>query len=171
MTLLKYLAVALAAVAVVLLATTWLPPSSRPKPAALDGIPVGELASSQPQPSIGLLAPFPTWAPLPDRGRVIGAEVLPPQPPWGASALALIKIDDDADRFMAGYRPRLAARGFEVRRLQVPVGSPSDVHGAQFQSDDGRGGHVVYITFRGDSATRLVQLNFWSPPAPPAVTP
>lgn len=137
----------------------------RPTP-TLTGIPIAELASGRPHPSIGLGGPFPTWAPLPEKGLVTGAEVAAPQPPWGASAVAMVKIDDDVDHFMAGYGQRLAASGFRVRRVPIEIGPAFNRPEAQFQSDDRDGGHVVYITFRGDSAVQYVQLTYWSPPAP-----
>ena len=129
------------------------------------GLPIGDLARGRIEPSIGLGAPFPAWAPLPEKGLVTGAETAAPRPPWGASAVAMVKIDEDVEPYMADYRQRLAAKGFRVRRLPAQPGLIVDRPQAQFQSDD-RDGHVIYITFRGDSAVRFVQLTYWSPPAP-----
>ena len=147
-----------------LLLATWRQANLRPK-RTFTGIPIADLARSRIEPSIGLDAPFPTWAPLPEKGLVTGAETAAPRPPWGASAVAMVKIDEDVEPYMADYRQRLAAKGFRVRRLPTQPGLIVDRPQAQFQSDD-RDGHVVYITFRGDSAVRFVQLTYWSPPAP-----
>src|SRR5579863_970827 len=152
-------ALAAAVLGVVVLAA-WRLTDVLPAP-VIAGIPIGDLARGQPHPSIGLGGPFPAWAPLPDKGLVTGAEIAAPRAPWGASAVAMVKIDDDVDHFMAGYGPRLAASGFRVRRLTTPIGLLIDRPEAQFQADDRQGGHVVYITFLGDARARYVQLTYW----------
>ena len=99
-----------------------------------------------------------------------GAEVLPPQPPWGASAVIMMRIDESYDAFTAGYRRRLAERGFELKPIPIQPNLVIDAPLAQFQAEEKAGGHIVYVTYRGDSRARYVQLTYWSPPSPPLAT-
>jgi hypothetical protein len=131
------------------------------------GVPIDRIALGETDPHIGLGTPFPAWAPLPERGQVTGAEVLPPQPPWGASAVIMMRIDESYDTFTAGYRRRLAERGFELKPIPIQPHLVIDAPLAQFQADEKAGGHIVYVTYRGDARARYVQLTYWSPPSPP----
>jgi len=141
-----------------------LPPAARSPPA---GVPIDRISRGETDPQIGLAEPFPAWAPLPERGHVTGAEVLPPQPPWGASAVILMRIDEGFDAFTAGYGRRLADRGFDLRRIPIQPNLVIDAPLAQFEADEKAGGHVVYVTYRGDARARYVQLTYWSAPSPP----
>jgi hypothetical protein len=141
------------------------PPSGTGSPSA--GVPIDRIARGETDPQMGLGAPFPAWAPLPERGQVTGAEVLPPQPPWGASAVILMRIDERYDAFTAAYRRRLAERGFELKPIPIQPNLVIDAPLAQFQADEKAGGHIVYVTYRGDARARYVQLTYWSPPSPP----
>jgi hypothetical protein len=132
------------------------------------GVPIERIASGEINPVIGLGAPFPSWAPLPERGWVTGAEVLRPQPPWGASAVIMMRIDESYDAFTAGYRRRLAERGFTLKPIPIQPNLVIDAPLAQFEAkENSGGGHVVYVTYRGDRRARYVQLTYWSPPSPP----
>jgi hypothetical protein len=139
------------------------PPTARP---ALRSVPIDAIAHGQPAPQIGLTGPFPDWAPLPPRGRVIGAALYPPQPPYGAAAVAMVVIDDSFDAFTAAYSRQLAARGFELRASPMPFNLGIDRPHAVYEADELHGGHVVYVTLRNGGDFRLAQLTFWSPPAP-----
>ena len=130
-------------------------------------VPIDRIARGETDPKIGLGTPFPAWAPLPERGQVTGAEVLPPQPPWGASAVIMMHIDETYDAFTAGYRRRLAERGFELKPIPIQPNLVIDAPLAQFQANEKAGGHIVYVTYRGDARARYVQLTYWSPPSPP----
>jgi len=143
-----------------------LPPGAD---SSAEGVPIDRIARGEIDPRIGLGAPFPTWAPLPERGQVTGAEVLPPQPPWGASAVIMMRIDESYDAFTASYRRRLDERGFELRSIPIQPNLVIDAPLAQFEADEKQGGHIVYVTYRGDNRARYVQLTFWSPPSPPPV--
>ncbi len=130
------------------------------------GVPIAAIASGQPAPRVGLIGPFPAWAPLPGRGLVVGAELFRPQPPYGASAVIMLVLDDSFDGFAAAYGQRLAQAGFVMRRLPIGPNLIIDRPVAQFEADERQGGHVVYVTFRGNAQMRYVQLTFWAPPAP-----
>jgi hypothetical protein len=130
------------------------------------GVSIDRIARGETDPQIGLGAPFPAWAPLPQRGQVTGAEVLPPQPPWGASAVIMMRIDETYDAFTVGYRRRLAERGFELKPIPIQPNLVIDAPLAQFQADETAGGHVVYVTYRGGARARYVQLTYLSPPSP-----
>jgi hypothetical protein len=140
-------------------------PSGAGSPPA--GVSIDRIAHGETDPQIGLGAPFPAWAPLPERGQVTGAEVLPTQPPWGASAVIMMRIDESYDAFTASYRRRLAERGFELKPIPIQPNLVIDAPLAQFQADEESGGHIVYVTYRGDARARYVQLTYWSPPSPP----
>jgi hypothetical protein len=138
-------------------------PAPRP---ALRSVPIEAIAHGRPAPQIGLTGPFPEWAPLPPRGRVIGAELFAPQPPYGAAAVAMVVIDDSFEDFAAAYRVQLAARGFEMRASPMPFNLGVDRPHAVYEADEIKGGHVVYVTLRSGGDVRVAQLTFWSPPAP-----
>ena len=127
---------------------------------------MAQIAAGKTAPQIGLAAPFPDWAPLPERGEVIGAEVLPPQPPWGASALMMVRIDETFPGFIAGNRPRLAERGYDLKQVPNPPNLIVDAPVATYEADEQAGGHVAYETLRGTPAARYAQLTFWAPPSP-----
>jgi len=129
------------------------------------GVPIAAIASGQPAPRIGLIGPFPAWAPLPGRGLVVGAELSGPRPPYGAAAMIMLVIDDSFDAFAAAYGRRLTQAGFVMRRIPIGASLVIDRPVAQFEADEREGGHVVYVTFRGDAQMRYVQLTFWAPPA------
>ena len=135
---------------------------SRSATVSIDRLSRGETA-----PQIGLTTPFPAWAPLPERGQVAGADVLPPQPPWGASAEIMMRIDEGYAAFTTGYRQKLSERGFELKPIPIQPNLVIDAPLAQFRADEKAGGHVVYVTYRGDARARYVQLTYWSPPSPP----
>jgi hypothetical protein len=136
-------------------------PPPAPKP-----VPIEAIAGGEAMPQIGLAGPFPGWAPLPDKGLVTGAEIARAQPPYGASAVLMLKTDETWDAFLSGYRRRLDQRGYSLRRMPIQPNLIVDAPVAQYQADERQGGHVVYVTFRGDKTTRYVQLTYWSPPAP-----
>jgi hypothetical protein len=156
------LAIVIAAAALASCARAF-PPGAGSPPAA---VPIERIARGETDPKIGLGAPFPTWAPLPERGLVTGAEVLRPQPPWGASAVIMMRIDESYAAFTAAYRRRLSERGFDLRPIPIQPNLVIDAPLAQFQADETAGGHVVYVTYRGDARVRYVQLTYWSPLAP-----
>lgn len=81
------------------------------------GVPVADLVRAQPQ--IGLAAPFPDWGPLPGEGLAVGAELVRPQPPYGAAAVVMLKIKSSYDAFTAAYRRRLADRGYALRSVPI----------------------------------------------------
>jgi hypothetical protein len=130
------------------------------------GLPVGELARTAAAPQIGLAGPFPAWAPLPDRGLVTGAELFAPHPPYGGGAVAMIRIEESFDGFTAAYRRTLVQRGYDLQRIPTQFNLVIDRPYAQFEADEAKGGHVIYVTLRGDSAVRYAQLTFYAPPAP-----
>ena len=134
---------------------------------SLPGVPIDRIARGETDPRIGLGTPFPAWAPLRERGQVIGADVLPPQPPWGASAEIMMRTDESYDAFTTGYRRRLAERGFELKPIPIQPNLAVNAAVAQFRAAEKAGGHVVYVTYRGDTHARYVQLTYWSPPSPP----
>ena len=139
-------------------------PSLPPTP---KGVPIADIAAGKTLPQIGLVGSFPTWAPLPPRGTAVGAEVVRPQPPYGAAAELMLRLDSDSfDAFTATYRDVLERRGFTMRALPEPPNLGVDRPVASYEADEAQGGHVVYVTLRGDSRSRYVQLTFWSPPAP-----
>lgn len=127
------------------------------------GIPVEKIANGRVAPQVGLVAPLPSWIPLPEHGRVIGAGVYPPQPPWGAAAVVMLQIEQPADSFVAAYRKRLDQAGFAMRRTPIPANVIIDAADSAYEADERRGGHVVYVTMR---KTCYAQLTFWSPLAP-----
>ena len=137
-----------------------LPPPS-------EGVPVGEIAKGQPLPQIGLTGPFPAWAPLPDGGTATGAEITPPQPPYGAAAVLMLKIDSDYPTFQAAYARRLAEHGFTLNPIPIQPNLGVDRPVAQFEAPEKNGAHVIYVTYRGGASTRYVQLTYWTTPAPP----
>jgi hypothetical protein len=130
------------------------------------GVPIDVIARGQSAPQIGLGGPFPDWAPLPPRGWVIGAELFGPQPPYGPAAVAMIQIDESFDAFTAAYGRLLAQRGFAMRASPMPFNLVVDRPHAVYEADEIHGGHVVYVTLRGNRDVRFAQLTFWSPPAP-----
>jgi hypothetical protein len=130
------------------------------------GVPMSDIAAGKVAPQVGLGAPFPDWAPLPERGDVIGAEVVAPQPPYGAAAVLMVHIDESFPGFVAAYRVRLAARGFDLRQTHIPPNLGIDAAVAAYEADERQGGHIVYVTLRGTPAARFAQLTFWAPPAP-----
>jgi hypothetical protein len=154
---------ALVWLAVLALAACSQAPVRRPP---LVSVPVAVIAAGKPAPQIGLTRPFPAWAPLPPRGRVIGAGLYPPQPPYGPAAVAMILLDDSFDDFTAAYRQQLAGRGFALRASPMPPNLIIDRPHAVYEADETQGGRVIYVTLRGGGALRVAQLTFWSPPAP-----
>ena len=139
---------------------------SGPRP-TLRSVPIETIAAGRPAPEIGLIAPFPAWAPLPPRGRVIGAALYPPQPPYGPAAVAMVAIDDSFDGFAEAYGQLLKRRGFDMRSSPMPPNLGIDRPHAVYEADEAGGGHVVYVTLRGGGGDlRVAQLTFWSPPAP-----
>jgi hypothetical protein len=159
-----WLAIALVAVVIVVTLTlSRVRPARTPEPR---GVPVADLARGEPMPRIGLIGPFPSWAPLPNEGLVTGAELFRPQPPYGPAAVAMISIGSSFNTFEAAYRRRLDERGFAMKAIPIQRNLIIDRPVAQFEADERQGGHVVYITFRGDVRVRYVQLTFWAPPAP-----
>ena len=131
------------------------------------GVPVGEIAKGRPAPQIGLAGAFPAWAPLPDDGTAIGAETVPPQPPYGDAAVLMLKIDSDYPTFQAAYARRLAERGFTLNPVPIQPNLGVDRPAAQFEAPEKNGAHVIYVTYRGGASTRYVQLTYWTTPAPP----
>ena len=69
---------ALLAAALLVLWRALAPASISPMPR---GIPIEKIAGGRPAPQIGLVVSLPTSIPLPQKGRVIGAGLYPPQPP------------------------------------------------------------------------------------------
>ena len=130
------------------------------------GVPMSQIAGGRPAPQIGLAAPFPDWAPLPEQGDVIGAELVAPQPPYGAAAVMMVHIDESFPAFVAAYRARLAARGFGLEQTPIPPNLGVDAAVAAYEADERQGGHIVYVTLRGTPPARYAQLTFWAPPAP-----
>lgn len=132
-------------------------------PPMVRGIPIEKIANGRSAPQIGLIAPLPTWIPLPKRGRAIGAGLYPPQPPWGAAAVVMLRIEEPADVFVSAYRRRLDEAGFAMHQIPIPPNLFVDAADSAFEADERRGGHVVYVTMR---RAHYAQLTFWSPPAP-----
>ncbi len=98
---------------------------------------------------------------------MIGAALYPPQPPYGAAAVAMVAIDDSFEDFAAAYGQLLKARGFDMRSSPMPPNLGIDRPYAVYEADEVNGGHVVYVTLRGGGGVlRVAQLTFWSPPAP-----
>lgn len=114
----------------------------------------------------GQHATLPEWIVLPETGRIITSGVYPPQPPYGAAASATLMIDETTEAFAAAYEARLTQADFVVRRLPARFNAAFDEPDLQFEADERRGGHVVYVAFRHTFAARFVQLTFWDPPAP-----
>jgi hypothetical protein len=138
----------------------FMPPAVPPK---VNTVAIERIANGKIAPQVGLLSPLPAWIPLPLKGRVIGAETLPPQPPWGASAVVMLQLEQPADDFVAAYRQRLDRAGFPTRRIPIPANLIIDAADSAFEGDERNGGHAVFITMR---KTHYAQLTFWSPPVP-----
>jgi len=141
--------------------TTGILPDGIPK-----GIPVAELDPASPHPEIGLIAPLPSWIPLPDSGNVISAGVYPPQPPYGAAAVVMVSTDLSSKDFAAGYGRRLDGAGFAMRQIPNPPNLVIDAPELSFEADERKGGRVVYVTMRNGFGVRVAQLTFWDVPAP-----
>jgi len=133
----------------------------QPKP-----VPISEIAAGKAEPQIGLGQPFPDWAPLPERGEVTGAEVVRPQPPYGAAAVLMVRIDESFPAFVAAYRARLAERGFRLEQIRNPPNLIIDAPVATYEADEQDGGHAVFVTLRGAAAARYAQLTIWTAPVP-----
>jgi hypothetical protein len=161
MRILAVIGVVLAYVAVVLLQgrTTRLP--APPK-----GVPVSSIANGKTQASIGLVSPLPEWIPLPDSGTVTGAGVYRPQPPYGAAAVVMLKMDRPAAAFVAAYARRLAAAGFPMRRIPNPPNLVIDAPWATYEAVDRKSGNAVFVTIRSLWEPHFAQLTFWNPPVP-----
>jgi hypothetical protein len=127
------------------------------------GIPIAVIAGGRVEPRIGLMAPLPRWMPLPDRGLVIGAGIYPPQPPFGAAAVVMLKLDESQEAFAASYAKQLEHDGFSVRRLPTPFNLIVDRPDGQFEANERKSGRAIYVTLR---ATHFAQLTFWDSPAP-----
>jgi hypothetical protein len=127
------------------------------------GIPIAMIAGGRLQPQIGLVSPLPRWMALPDRGLVVGAGTYPPQPPFGASATVMLKLDESQQEFTASYLRQLERAGFAVRHLPTPFNLLVDRPGDLFEADERKGARAIYVTLR---ATHFVQLTFWDSPAP-----
>ena len=157
-----------APLALAMIAGLGLAACDEPKPPPMPkGVPVSDIASGKVLPQIGLIAPFPSWAPLPPQGTVIGAEVVRPQPPYGAAAELMLRLDTESyDGFIVAYRAVLDRRGFSMRAAPEPSNVGIDRPVATYEADETQGGHVVYVTLRGAARQRYAQLTFWSPPAP-----
>jgi hypothetical protein len=134
-----------------------------PVPPKVNTVAIEEIANGKVAPQIGMMRPLPTWIPLPLKGRVIGAGTYPPQPPWGASAVVMLRLEQPANDFLAAYRQRLDRAGFSTRRIPIPPNLIIDAADSAFEADERKGGHAVFITMR---RTHYAQLTFWSPPIP-----
>jgi hypothetical protein len=157
------LAFAIVAGIVVAMLVLWRVAAPASVPPISRGISVEKIGNGRIAPEIGLAAPLPTWIPLPRKGRVIGAGLYPPQPPWGAAAVVMLQIEEPANSFVAAYRKRLDQAGFAMRQIPIPPNLIVDAADSAYEADERSGGHVVYVTMR---RTRYAQLTFWSPPAP-----
>jgi hypothetical protein len=146
------------AAAIVLWRGTAAPDLSIPR-----GIPIAMIAGGRLEPQIGLVAPLPRWMPLPDRGLVVGAGTYPPQPPFGAAATVMLKLDESQKEFTTSYLKQLERAGFSVRHLPPPFNLIVDRPDDQFEADERKGARAIYITLR---ATHFAQLTFWDSPAP-----
>src|SRR5689334_25124589 len=111
---------AIAAGIAIALLVLWRAIAPASVPPAPSGIPIEKIANGRTAPQVGLIAPLPKWIPLPEKGRVIGAGLYPPQPPWGAAAVVMLQIQEPAGSFLAGYRKRLDQVGFAMRRIPIP---------------------------------------------------
>jgi hypothetical protein len=154
---------AIAALAAIPLLALWRVGTPAAMPTLPRGIPIEKITNGRVAPRVGLVAPLPKWIPLPEKGRVIGAGLYPPQPPWGAPAVVMLQIEEPAQSFLAAYRKRLNQAGFAMRRTPIPPNLIIDAADSAFEADERNGGHVVYVTMR---RTWYAQLTFWSPPAP-----
>lgn len=116
-------------------------------PSHMADVPIARLAAGAFEPALGLRQPLPAWLPLPETGRVIAAGAYPPQPPFGASATILLRLEQSSDGFVASYRARLARAGFAVRRNVVLLHrGPFDPMLEQaFEADAKPGGPTIYI--------------------------
>lgn len=137
-------------------------------PSHVAGVPVARLAAGFSAPALGLRRPLPAWLPLPETGWVIAAGAYPPQPPFGASATILLRLEQSSDGFVASYRTRLAHAGFALRSNEVLLHrGPFDPMLEQaFEADAKPGGPTIYIAIRGRPGREFAQLTFWNPPAP-----
>jgi hypothetical protein len=154
---------AIAALAVVAMLVLWRAAMPAPMPPMPRGIPVEKIANGRIAPQVGLVAPLPNWIPLPERGRVVGASLYPPQLPWGAAAVVMLQIEQPADLFVAAYRKRLDQAGFAMHRTPIPANVIIDAADSAYEADERKGGHAVFVTMR---KTYYAQLTFWSPPIP-----
>jgi hypothetical protein len=152
--------------AVVVLAVTANPspqlPSRTAVPLAETGVPIAELAKGKPFAGIGLLAPLPTWLPLPKKGRAISGGVYPPQPPFGAASVIVLAIDEPIDEFLGSYARILESAGFTLSRLPNPA-IPTDMAEARYEATNATRSRYVFVTLR---QSWFVQLTFWDAPVP-----
>lgn len=132
------------------------------------GFPIAALFDGKTRSLVGLSVPLPNGMPLPESGRVVGAEVYPPQPPYGASASIMVRFDQSAERFISSYRTRLDHAGYSLRQQSVLLKrTPLDPSLEDaYEADEKHGDHTIYIAIRGAPAGHFAQLTFWSPPSP-----
>jgi hypothetical protein len=135
-------------------------------PAPVKGVPIASIANGKTLPRIGLVSPLPEWIPLPDNGEAVGAGVYPPQPPYGAAAVVMLKLDRSAAAFVAAYGKRLAAAGFPLRRIPNPPNLVIDAPWATYAARDAKTGNMVFVTIRSFWEPHYAQLTFWNPPVP-----
>ena len=128
-------------------------------------IPVAQIRG-KPVPQIGLVAPLPNWMPLPERGYVSGAELFPPQPPYGPAAVVMLRYDETQAQFVVDYRHRLARAGFGMRPILFPYHLVIDKPDAAYEADEKNGGRVGYVILRSGFNKRSAQLTFYEAPAP-----
>lgn len=137
-------------------------------PPRLAGFPVAAVSTGNTKPPVGLVAPLPAWILLPAKVHVTGASTLPPQPPYGASAEVMIRLDESVEMFVSSYRTRLKQAGFSMRSHPVLANRLllDPALEAVYEADETKGGRTIYIAIRGIGATHFAQLTFWSPPSP-----
>jgi hypothetical protein len=108
------------------------------------GVPVEAIEGGRIAPSIGLVLPLPKGFPLPGKGHVIGAGVYPPQPPFGASASMMMRLDEPPVNFISSCRARLTQAGFALRH--PTFAGPSDpALEKTSEADEILGGRTIYI--------------------------
>src|SRR4029077_18783056 len=127
--------IAIAALAAVLIAALLLHQSRPASPPLPRGIPMAMIVNGKPQQRIGLLVSLPGWIPLPEKGYVTGAELFPPQPPFGLAAGVMPGCDEPSDEFIVNYRGRLERAGFAWRRNPILFHLIVDKPDAQYEAD------------------------------------